>query len=114
MPSPFPGMDPYLEHPEFFPDLHDSFITYLREFLQPRLPEPYYAETRARLGRIHGSLPHAGPEPLAHGPTLQRAGGKREPRKGVWPLASVRVPCSAKRCASLSWRSAASEESVNW
>ena len=28
MPSPFPGMDPYLENPEIFPDLHDSLITY--------------------------------------------------------------------------------------
>jgi hypothetical protein len=42
-------MDPYLEHPEFFPDVHDTFIVYLREFLQPRLPEPYYATTRARV-----------------------------------------------------------------
>ena len=25
MPSPFPGMDPYLEDPEIFPDFHDSF-----------------------------------------------------------------------------------------
>jgi hypothetical protein len=43
MPSPFPGMDPYLEHPDIFPDFHDSFVTYLRESLQPHLPEPYYA-----------------------------------------------------------------------
>jgi len=43
MPSPFPGMDPYLEHPEIFPDFHDSFVTYLRESLLPQLPEPYYA-----------------------------------------------------------------------
>ena len=49
MPSPFPGMDPYLEHPEFFPGLHDRLIVYLCEFLQPRLPDPYYAETRARV-----------------------------------------------------------------
>ena len=27
MPSPFPGMDPYLENPEIFPDFHDSAIT---------------------------------------------------------------------------------------
>jgi hypothetical protein len=27
MPSPFPGMDPYLENPEIFPDFHDSFVT---------------------------------------------------------------------------------------
>lgn len=31
MPSPFPGMELYLENPEIFPDFHDSFITYLRE-----------------------------------------------------------------------------------
>jgi hypothetical protein len=43
MPSPFPGMDPYLEDADIFPDFHDSFVTYLREGLQPQLPEPYYA-----------------------------------------------------------------------
>jgi len=36
-------MDPYLEHPDIFPDFHDSFVPYLRESLQPQLPEPYYA-----------------------------------------------------------------------
>jgi hypothetical protein len=49
MPSPFPGMDPYLEHPEVFPDLHDSFITYLRENLQANLPAPYYAAIGRRV-----------------------------------------------------------------
>jgi hypothetical protein len=43
MPGPFPGMDPYLENPVLFPDLHDAMITYLREALQGQLPEPYYA-----------------------------------------------------------------------
>lgn len=43
MPSPFPGMDPFLEHAEIFPDFHDSFITYIREFLQANLPRPYLA-----------------------------------------------------------------------
>ena len=49
MPSPFPGMDPYLEDPEFFPGLRDSFIIYLCEFLQPRLPESYYAHSNSRV-----------------------------------------------------------------
>src|SRR5690349_7855327 len=43
MPSPFPGMDPFLENPRIFTDFHDSFITYLREQLQQQLPAPYYA-----------------------------------------------------------------------
>lgn len=25
--SPFPGVDPYLEHPEIFPDLHLAFAS---------------------------------------------------------------------------------------
>ena len=43
MPSPFPGMDLYLEDPIHFPGLHDSLITYILEALQPKLPDPYYA-----------------------------------------------------------------------
>jgi hypothetical protein len=42
-------MDPFLEHPAIFPGLHDSMIVYLREWLQERLPEPYYAETGDRV-----------------------------------------------------------------
>ncbi len=49
MPAPFPGMDPYLEHPEIYPDFHDSIITYLREALQASLPEPYFAALGRRV-----------------------------------------------------------------
>lgn len=48
MPSPFPGMDPYLEHPDRFPGLHDRFINYLAEVLQPSLPPPYLADIGRR------------------------------------------------------------------
>jgi hypothetical protein len=49
MPSPFPGMDPFLEHPAFFPGVHDRFIAYLSEALQGCLPAPYFAEINERL-----------------------------------------------------------------
>lgn len=49
MPSPFPGMDPYLEHPEFFPDLHNALIGELRRALQARLPAPYFAMSGSRV-----------------------------------------------------------------
>lgn len=49
MPSPFPGMDPYLESPDVFPNLHDRLITYLEDTLQPLLPEPYYAKSNQRV-----------------------------------------------------------------
>ena len=45
MPSPFPGMDPYLESPDWFPDLHGSLIIHMKETLQRSLPEPYSARS---------------------------------------------------------------------
>jgi hypothetical protein len=49
MPSPFPGMDPFLEHPLHFGGLHDRLITNISNALQPILPPPYYAEIGERL-----------------------------------------------------------------
>ena len=43
MPSPFPGMDPYLEDPAFWQDFHRSFITYCRDALLDNLPDAYEA-----------------------------------------------------------------------
>jgi Protein of unknown function (DUF4058) len=49
MPSPFPGMDPYLEGPDWFPDLHDALIFAIKAALQKRLPRAYYARCRQRV-----------------------------------------------------------------
>jgi Protein of unknown function (DUF4058) len=49
MPSPFPGMDPYLESPRYWQDFHGSFITYAREALQSQLPRRYRARISERL-----------------------------------------------------------------
>jgi len=43
MPSPFPGMDPWLEDPDIFPDLHDSLIFLMKEALNAVLPPGYVA-----------------------------------------------------------------------
>ena len=48
MPSPFPGMDPYLESRDWFPDLHGSLITHLKGSLQRSLPRFYYAQSNYR------------------------------------------------------------------
>lgn len=49
MPSPFPGMDPWLESPTIFPDLHDSLIFLLREAINIALPKPYFAKIANRV-----------------------------------------------------------------
>lgn len=43
MPSPFPGMDPYLEHPRFWQDVHDTLISEIRNQLVPQLRPRYVA-----------------------------------------------------------------------
>jgi hypothetical protein len=42
-------MDPFLEHPDFFPDLHGRFHVYISEALQFSLPPPYFAVINERL-----------------------------------------------------------------
>ena len=49
MPSPFPGMDPWLEAPGLFPDLHQRLIAYLSEAVALTLPRPYYTALGTRL-----------------------------------------------------------------
>ncbi|MBL8797564.1 MAG: DUF4058 family protein [Planctomycetia bacterium] len=41
MPSPFPGMDPYLETMGLWPDFHAAFVTYWADDLFSLLPESY-------------------------------------------------------------------------
>jgi hypothetical protein len=43
MPSPFPGMDPYLEDPAYWRDFHSRFINACSELLSERLPDAYEA-----------------------------------------------------------------------
>jgi hypothetical protein len=47
MPSPFPGMDPYLER--FWRDVHSSLITYARDSIQDRLPTDLIARIEERV-----------------------------------------------------------------
>ncbi len=49
MPSPFPGMDLFLEAPAVFAGFHNRFVTHLSEHIQARLPPPYYADMTDRV-----------------------------------------------------------------
>src|SRR5208337_1322961 len=46
MPSPFPGIDPFLESQGYWPDFHQRFMTYCCDSLNDLLPRDY----EARLG----------------------------------------------------------------
>ncbi|HZV07182.1 MAG TPA: DUF4058 family protein [Gemmataceae bacterium] len=49
MPSPFPGMDPYLEDPELWPDVHHELISQIRSALNPVLRPRYVARVELRI-----------------------------------------------------------------
>lgn len=48
MPSPFPGMDPYLEDPAVWADFHGRFADVLSVVLNGLLPPRYYAKLEVR------------------------------------------------------------------
>ncbi len=49
MPSPFPGMDPWLERPVVFPTVHGNFMNYVQEELNRLLPAGFVATTENRV-----------------------------------------------------------------
>src|SRR5438094_8071451 len=49
MPSPFPGMDPYLETPHLWPDVHHELISQIRAALNPVLRPHYVARVELRV-----------------------------------------------------------------
>ncbi len=54
MPSPFPGMDPYIES-WIWADFHANVITAIRDQLNPRLPKRYIASTELYVWRFDNS-----------------------------------------------------------
>ena len=47
--NPFPGMNPYLEHPDLWPDFHFSLVAGLATALGPRLPHNYRIDLPRRV-----------------------------------------------------------------
>src|SRR5215831_3429589 len=80
MPSPFPGMDPYLEAPDRWRNVHDNLATEIQAQLAPLIRPRYYADQEPRfvydagvdVVTKHQALPdvsvveHSRPTPLTH------------------------------------------------
>src|ERR1700731_569708 len=49
MPSPFPGMNPYLEQNDTWEDFHQSFITHARDTLSGQLGPNYLVKIEVRI-----------------------------------------------------------------
>lgn len=81
MRSPFPGMDPYLEHPSLWPDVHNSLIIAIAHDLAARIAPRYYTRLRERTYEIEFATPLFGPAIGEFAPVLEgtyRPGGTRQ------------------------------------
>ncbi len=86
MKSPFPGMDPYLEHPALWPDVHNSLISAIRDDLSAKVAPRYYVGLERRAYLVSpDDLVLVGRPDIALIPT-----GSFQPRRTL-PLADVAV-----------------------
>jgi hypothetical protein len=89
MPSPFPGMDPFLEDSEIFPDFHDMLIVHLKEGIIRELPPDYYAFVGNRIW-VEKAKRFLGPDVRIH----QHNGGplhKTPAQGGIGALSSTKA-----------------------
>ncbi|WP_293341510.1 DUF4058 family protein [Microcoleus sp. CAWBG58] len=54
MPNPFPGMNPYLENSDFWPEVHHLLIGMIQESLVPQLVPKYRVAIEKRIYEIKG------------------------------------------------------------
>ncbi|MEP0885949.1 DUF4058 family protein [Trichocoleus sp. ST-U3] len=54
MPSPFPGMNPYLEHPGVWPGVHHLLISEIARLLSPQLRPKYRVAVEVRMYETSG------------------------------------------------------------
>jgi len=90
MPSPFPGMDPYLEDPGSWPDLHHRLISHIGAQLGRTVRPKYVVRVEDRV-YITGDDASKAIVPDVH---LRRAGasGQRRPRRPVETTPAARGP----------------------
>jgi len=94
MTSPFPGMDPYLEDPAFWPEFHHKFINYWQEQIAELLPDHYEARLDENIYLVEGLLETrrlTGPDMAVYRTGRRKAtAGKRG--AGTATLAPVSIP----------------------
>src|SRR3954454_24225898 len=83
MPPPFPGMDPYLEHPGLWLGVHNRLIADLDDELGPRLRPRYFVAVEERV--YVAELPDVVGRPDA---VVVAVGGQPRPTNGPAPEVS--------------------------
>ena len=100
MPTPFPGMDPYLEQRALWPDVHNRLIVTLADDLAPRLRPRYVIAVEERTYRYDpGALTFAGRPDLTvtrlNEPTVRYQAAPR-PRRAEVAVVELPMPDLAR------------------
>jgi hypothetical protein len=80
MPSPFPGMNPYLEHPRIWEDFHLTFMAMMREALIPQVVPKYFVRIQERMYLHEPDQDENLSLRISDVSVTQRRGGKRPAR----------------------------------
>ncbi len=95
MNTPFPGMDPYLEHPTLWADVHDRLLAAIADELVPLVAPKYYValQRHAYLLLGGGDRVYLGKPDVAVGmPTLPLGAWSTAPLAGGAGVLEVEVP----------------------
>ena len=84
MPSPFPGIDPYLETQNLWADFHATFICLLCDAIWDRLPESYLVRINERMTLFE--VPAAEAKPVRPNLTVLERGSEPTLEPKVIPL----------------------------
>lgn len=87
MPYPFPGMNPYLENPDLWPEVHHLLISLLAETLNPQLLPIYRVAIEKRVYQVTGE-----DAVLVGIPDATIAKTKASPPTGATEIASPPTP----------------------
>jgi len=93
MPNPFPGMNPYLENSNFWPQVHHLLISIILESLVPKLLPKYRVNIEKRIYEINGeeSLLVGIPDVIVQGSPNQTNSRNSNVAVAAPPAKSLRV-----------------------
>lgn len=88
MPSPFPGVDPYIEAQGRWQDFHHKFITYWSDTLNERLPDAYVSLVEEEMRLVHEAGGDVG-RPHPDVAITRNPVGRRDNRQGSGGIATL-------------------------
>lgn len=76
MPSPFPGMDPFLEDQHFWAEFHSKFMNWTQDTRAERVPEQYEVRIEERVSLTYEEDPEFNRAVLPHVTVLRQTGAR--------------------------------------